>query len=154
MIAMLASTVLSLPAVAQQPNQPQRNQAQSNRAQPNQAQHQQQPNQAQNQQSKSKIRQVQSALEQKGFKAGPQDGILGHQTQTALRNFQKQQRAQPTGKLDNRTLAALGVNTQGQGQNPSGSNAQPKPQSNTGGHASMSQQASGPTGQNDKTNGK
>lgn len=140
MIAALASTVLSLPAVAQQPNQQQPNQ--------------QQTNQAPAQESKSEIRQVQGALDQKGFKAGPQDGLMGHQTEAALRNFQKQQHVQATGKLDDRTLAALGVT---QGQNQGGSNAQPKAQPNTQPNASGQtgmRQPSGPTGQNAKTNGK
>jgi peptidoglycan hydrolase-like protein with peptidoglycan-binding domain len=131
MIAMLASTVLSLPAVAQQPSQPQNTQAPT-------------------QQSRSQIRQVQGALDQKGFKAGRQDGVMGRQTEAALRNFQKQQHTQATGKLDNQTLAALGVSPQGQNQGTSGT--QPQTQPNTGGLSGMSPM--GKTGQMPNTSGK
>jgi len=81
MIAMLASTVLSLPAKAQQPNQSRTSEA-----------------------ANDQIKPIQSAQNQKGFKAGPQDGKLGRQTEAVLRNFQRQQHAPVTGKLDNQTL--------------------------------------------------
>jgi hypothetical protein len=54
------------------------------------------------------IRQVQQALEEKGFDAGPVDGILGPRTKDAVRNFQDRYGMKATGEIDNQTLFALG----------------------------------------------
>ncbi len=56
------------------------------------------------------IRQVQQKLDESGFKAGRSDGVLGRETENALRDFQKQKGLQQTGRPDNETLSALGVN--------------------------------------------
>jgi peptidoglycan hydrolase-like protein with peptidoglycan-binding domain len=56
------------------------------------------------------IRQVQQKLDQSGFKAGQADGVLGRETENALRDFQKQKGLQQTGRPDNETLSALGMN--------------------------------------------
>lgn len=55
------------------------------------------------------VRQVQQALNQRGFQAGPPDGVMGPATQSALRNFQSSANLQPTGRLNQQTLSALGV---------------------------------------------
>jgi peptidoglycan hydrolase-like protein with peptidoglycan-binding domain len=61
------------------------------------------------QMSAETVRQVQEQLTAKGHDAGPVDGIFGKQTRKALKDFQKAEGIQPTGKLNPETLAALGV---------------------------------------------
>lgn len=58
------------------------------------------------------VRQVQKTLNDRGFRTGGVDGLMGPQTQAALVNFQRAEKLQPTGKLDRQTLAALGVHEQ------------------------------------------
>jgi peptidoglycan hydrolase-like protein with peptidoglycan-binding domain len=60
---------------------------------------------------KSVVRAVQQALNDKGFNPGPIDGKWGPRTQAALAKFQKAQGITASRKLDDQTLAALGVNT-------------------------------------------
>lgn len=55
------------------------------------------------------IKQVQQALSSQGYDAGPADGKIGSKTKSALKKFQKSQGMQASGKLDQQTLAALGV---------------------------------------------
>jgi peptidoglycan hydrolase-like protein with peptidoglycan-binding domain len=55
------------------------------------------------------IRSVQQALKEKGFNAGPADGVMGPHTEAALRKFQSANRLQATGQLDSSTVAALGI---------------------------------------------
>jgi peptidoglycan hydrolase-like protein with peptidoglycan-binding domain len=55
------------------------------------------------------VRQVQQALHQRGYYAGPADGIMGPGTQTALRNFQISENLEVTGRINRQTLTALGV---------------------------------------------
>jgi peptidoglycan hydrolase-like protein with peptidoglycan-binding domain len=63
------------------------------------------------------IRQVQMVLIQKGFNIGEPDGRLGPRTRQALIAFQRQQGFQASGRIDSRTMTALGVsNAQGAGQ--------------------------------------
>jgi peptidoglycan hydrolase-like protein with peptidoglycan-binding domain len=54
------------------------------------------------------IRQVQQALKQKGHDVEA-DGVMGPNTQAALRQYQQQQGMDATGQLDQRTLTSLGV---------------------------------------------
>ena len=56
-----------------------------------------------------RIRQAQIHLREKGFEVGEVDGILGPRTRTALMAFQRQQGLNPTGQIDERTAAALGI---------------------------------------------
>jgi peptidoglycan hydrolase-like protein with peptidoglycan-binding domain len=72
--------------------------------------------------SKDEIQKIQQALDQKGFKSGQPDGVLGPETKNAIKEFQQKQGWNGTGELDNQTLSALGVSTNGQnatGQRPS-----------------------------------
>jgi peptidoglycan hydrolase-like protein with peptidoglycan-binding domain len=59
--------------------------------------------------SVEEIRQVQIALNAKGFDVGTPDGRLGARTRQALIAFQKQQGFQGSGQLDQQTVAALGI---------------------------------------------
>jgi peptidoglycan hydrolase-like protein with peptidoglycan-binding domain len=55
------------------------------------------------------VREVQERLNSRGYRAGAADGRLGDATRAALRQFQRAENLEPTGKLDSRTLAALGI---------------------------------------------
>ena len=74
--------------------------------------------------SKDEIQQVQQALDQKGFKSGQPDGVLGPETKNAIKEFQQKQGWNATGELDNQTLSALGVSTNG--QNATGNDRAPR----------------------------
>jgi len=103
---------------AQQRQQPQ------NQAQPGQQSGNENSNQNGSQNTaenpgQGEIRQIQQALEHKGFKLGRPDGKLGPMTKRALSQFQRKQGLQQTGMPDQQTLAALGIadgaSTAGQG---------------------------------------
>jgi lipid-binding SYLF domain-containing protein len=55
------------------------------------------------------IQDVQKVLKDKGFDPGPVDGLMGPQTGSAIREFQKSKSLEPTGMLDQKTQEALGV---------------------------------------------
>ena len=64
--------------------------------------------------SQNTIQDVQQKLQQDGFyKNGHIDGIMGPQTHQALQQFQQAKGLQSSGQLDQQTMAALGVNAQG-----------------------------------------
>jgi peptidoglycan hydrolase-like protein with peptidoglycan-binding domain len=63
--------------------------------------------------SKDKVKAVQEALKTKGFDPGEPDGVLGPKTSQALRDFQKSQNIQVTGRIDDKTASALGVEAGG-----------------------------------------
>ena len=128
-IALLAGTALAAPALAQNTTQPPQSQMQPQnnqkpKAQPqkqSQAQPQQAPQQKQQQAANRKpisptslnngqIRQMQTALDKDGFKAGRADGIWGPQTRAALEGFQKSKGMTSNGQLTQNTMTALGVN--------------------------------------------
>lgn len=54
------------------------------------------------------LRQVQRALNESGYNAGPVDGRWGFATEEALRAFQKDKGLEPTGQLDDRAILGLG----------------------------------------------
>jgi hypothetical protein len=73
--------------------------------------------------SKSEVKQAQEKLRQKGLYRGRTDGIIGRETKTALRTFQRKNGLPVTGSLDRRTMSALegAKMTSGQGSSmPSG----------------------------------
>jgi peptidoglycan hydrolase-like protein with peptidoglycan-binding domain len=59
--------------------------------------------------SRETVRAVQQTLNSRGFQAGPADGTMNPRTQQALREFQKSENLEDSGRLNPRTLAALGV---------------------------------------------
>ena len=59
--------------------------------------------------SSSKVREVQEALKSEGHDPGPIDGVMGPRTQQALRQYQRQENLNETGRLDQETLNKLGV---------------------------------------------
>jgi hypothetical protein len=64
--------------------------------------------------SPDEIRQVQIMLNQKGFSVGAPDGRWGPRTTQALIMFQQRQGLQATGRIDSRTVTALGVSVRSQ----------------------------------------
>lgn len=72
------------------------------------------------------VRQVQEKLNDIGYHAGSVDGVLGPQTESALRRFQQARNLDATGQIDSKTLAAL--NREPTGQSTSGVGRQvPRP---------------------------
>jgi peptidoglycan hydrolase-like protein with peptidoglycan-binding domain len=63
--------------------------------------------------SQEEIRQLQIALNAKGFNIGTPDGVLGPRTTQALIQFQRREGFQPTGQIDSRTVTALGISSKG-----------------------------------------
>ena len=63
--------------------------------------------------SKDKVKEIQEALKEKGNDPGQADGIMGPKTQQALREFQKKENLQVTGRVDQETAKALGVDIEG-----------------------------------------
>ncbi|MGE5793962.1 MAG: peptidoglycan-binding domain-containing protein [Bacteroidota bacterium] len=59
------------------------------------------------------VRDVQQALQDKGYDVGSVDGVMGPRTQSALREFQQQQGINSSGRLDQQTLGALNVSAVG-----------------------------------------
>jgi peptidoglycan hydrolase-like protein with peptidoglycan-binding domain len=55
------------------------------------------------------IKKVQETLRDKGFYTGPVDGIMGHQTRAAIRQYQQSENLPVTGHLDGDTAGKLGV---------------------------------------------
>lgn len=58
------------------------------------------------------VRSAQGALNDRGYNVGAVDGLWGPSTENAVRQFQQAQGLQQTGKLDQQTLAALGISHQ------------------------------------------
>ena len=71
----------------------------------------------------STVRDVQQALQNKGYDVGPIDGVMGQRTQSALREFQQQQGLTRSGRIDQQTMTALDVRASGAGTGASGSGA-------------------------------
>src|SRR5918992_885682 len=59
--------------------------------------------------SKDRVKAIQEALKTKGFDPGAADGVIGPKTNQALREFQKSNNLQATGRIDEKTASALGV---------------------------------------------
>lgn len=55
------------------------------------------------------VRELQSALNEKGYEVGAVDGIVGPKTMGAIRDFQSKEGLTATGQPDQQTLKALGI---------------------------------------------
>src|SRR5262245_53595536 len=55
------------------------------------------------------VKAAQQALKDKGHDPGSVDGRLGPKTQQALRDFQKTEGLEATGRLDEKTMQSLGI---------------------------------------------
>jgi peptidoglycan hydrolase-like protein with peptidoglycan-binding domain len=60
----------------------------------------------------STVQAVQRVLREQGYDPGPADGTLSAKTVQAVKQAQAERGLAPTGRLDRRTVAALGVNPQ------------------------------------------
>ncbi|MPZ40957.1 MAG: DUF1236 domain-containing protein [Rhizobiales bacterium] len=80
--------------------------------------------------SPDEIREVQLVLRDRGFSVEV-DGVFGPRTRQALVQFQQRQGLQATGRIDNRTIAELGVSVRS-GQQPSTTGRGDTGQSDTG----------------------
>jgi len=69
----------------------------------------QQQQMASQQLNREKVRELQKTLNDKGFAAGPVDGIVGPKTRNAIQSFQKQEGIAASGKPDKQTLDALDI---------------------------------------------
>lgn len=78
------------------------------------------------------VSEVQQALKDKGFDAGPVDGVAGPKTQAALKQFQQAQGLQASGQLDDQTLAALESSGSSQAMNNPPSTSPFNPSDTTG----------------------
>ena len=56
-----------------------------------------------------RVREVQQALQAKGYYSGPIDGIVGPQTLSGVREYQQDEQLEVTGKVDAKTAESLGV---------------------------------------------
>lgn len=93
----------------------------------------QQQSNRQSQLDQNTIRQVQQQLQQQGYDVGQVDGVWGPQSQQALASFQRDQNIQATGRPDQQTMAALGVEPDSQqAQTPGEYGAQPRQQQGGG----------------------
>ena len=124
-IALLATTMIGTPVLAANSQKP----PQTKQQQQNQTQQNQQPNQqqaAQDNQTQApnlprrEIRQVQQTLNKDGFKVGRADGRWGPETENAIKQFQQSKQIQPSGQLDQQTMADLGLDTSGNAQGAQG----------------------------------
>lgn len=91
--------------------------------------------------SKDKVKAIQEALKSKGFDPGEPDGVVGPKTGQALREFQKSQNLQVTGRIDDKTASALGVESGSTGSSKSSSK-----ESTIGSRESSGTSPSGSTG--------
>jgi peptidoglycan hydrolase-like protein with peptidoglycan-binding domain len=129
MLAAVAATALSFPALAQHAGQAQEQPGSTSAQQADTSSGQKMSPRNLN---SGQIEKIQQSLDDKGFKSGRVDGKWGPQTMSALKDFQKSKNMPSTGNLDDQTIAALGLNasdfgTSGSqpettGQAPSGGN--------------------------------
>lgn len=57
-----------------------------------------------------RVREVQTALQAKGYYSGEIDGIVGPKTRAGVREYQTDENLEVTGKVDKKTAESLGVN--------------------------------------------
>lgn len=60
------------------------------------------------------VRQLQEQLQSQGYEVGQVDGIMGPRTRDALISFQRDQNLDATGRPDQQTMAALGIESDSQ----------------------------------------
>jgi peptidoglycan hydrolase-like protein with peptidoglycan-binding domain len=113
-LALVAAAALTAPALAASPSTGSANQPNSSAA--TQADSGMQNSSAPvepNSLSASEIKQLQQALNEKGFLSSQPDGVWGPSTKSALEQFQKSQSLPANGELDQQTLSALNVEVGG-----------------------------------------
>ena len=86
------------------------------------------------------VKAAQQALKDKGHDPGTVDGRLGPRTQQALRDFQKTEGLDATGRLDEKTMQSLGIECT-RTSSASESNPSASPSSGTGAAAGQTKAA-------------
>ena len=61
------------------------------------------------QMKQTKVKEVQEALDSRGYAVGQIDGFWGHKTSSALKDFQSSQGIEATGRVNTETFNALGI---------------------------------------------
>ena len=83
--------------------------------------------------SNADIREAQRELRSRGYDVGPIDGIWGQQTASAVREFQRANNIEATGRLDQRTRQAMAANnSNGSGNTSAGSGMNTSPSAGGG----------------------
>jgi peptidoglycan hydrolase-like protein with peptidoglycan-binding domain len=75
-------------------------------------------------QDRDTVAAVQQTLRAEGYDPGPASGEIGPKTVEAVKQAQKDRELEPTGRLDRRTIAALGIDTESAAAGGSGRAAQ------------------------------
>jgi peptidoglycan hydrolase-like protein with peptidoglycan-binding domain len=97
-------------------------------------------------QPSTQISQVQKALKAKGYDPGTTDGVMGTQTQEALRKFQQANGLPVTGMVDSQTAKALGISSSGTASGSSGTTGSSSEGRSSSGSGASSPRDSGSTG--------
>jgi peptidoglycan hydrolase-like protein with peptidoglycan-binding domain len=103
LIALAAAAALALPASAQQ----QPNASQNQSTEKGAADQGKQAQGAGMRLGRAQTRMLQTQLNRMGLDAGTVDGIMGAKSRAALEKFQSQKGLNPSGQLDQQTMAAL-----------------------------------------------
>jgi len=88
-------------------------------------------------------RQVQTKLQQGGLYHGRIDGVWGPATQAAVRSYQQQNNINPTGQIDQQTMAALDIAPSANGTNTGQPTPPPPPPGQQQSQTSPSSNSSG-----------
>src|SRR5262249_39382024 len=75
--------------------------------------------------NRDQVRATQQALKDKGHDPGRVDGVMGPKTQAALKDFQKSEGIQETGRLDAETMSKLGIEARSSAADQSTPSASP-----------------------------
>lgn len=105
-LALAAAAALTVPAVAQT-DQDTANQNQSAAQDPGTADQGKDGGGSAIQLSRTQTRMLQHQLNRAGLEAGPADGIFGTRTKEALQKWQTQKGLNPSGEVDQQTMAAF-----------------------------------------------
>ena len=76
--------------------------------------------------NREQVRAAQQALKDKGHDPGAIDGVMGPKTQAALKDIQKAEGIQDTGRLDAETMAKLGIEGRSGAAEPASPSASPR----------------------------
>jgi len=108
---------------------------------------------SQTSQSPDTVKQAQEKLSAAGMDSGPADGKLGPKTQAAVKEFQQSKGIQASGKLDQKTLAALGVGESTGSASAGSSSTGSSSGASSGGTSSSSPSASSPSSSSPSSSG-
>ena len=105
------------------------------------------------QHDKASIREAQERLNQLGYDAGEPDGLMGPQTQAALRKYQQEEGLSSSGQLDTQTTAKLGMGGAGGAGTAAGASTPSAGGSSLSGSGSPSSGGSGSPAMGGSTSG-